>query len=82
SEPASPGSALFQHYDVQEISRYYRWRFLRVFARALSVSLRLLAFYTGLQFDRLNVVVLKQRAPRRRRFGNCHAIHPIVNLAS
>ena len=53
SSPVSSESVLFEHYDTQEISRYYRWRFLRVFARALSVLLRLLAFCLGLQGDRI-----------------------------
>ena len=54
SSPApSQVKALFQRYDPQEISRYYRWRFLWVWARAISVFLRLLGFCLGLQLDRL-----------------------------
>ena len=55
TDPASGSSAnvLFQHYDPKEINRYYRWRFLQVFARAAFVSLRLLGFCLGLQTDRL-----------------------------
>ena len=67
TDPASGSSAnvLFQHYDPKEINRYYRWRFLQVFARAAFVSLRLLGFCLGLQTDRLfNRVGPKQVARR------------------